>query len=119
MYINIGKLIDDYQEGLEKYKFCEAHYEVKYSKDEKEDIMSYNDIMEYMSRDDTLHDGLYWSWREILGHEETPQGHPARKTSSYNLKILWENGEETWEPLNEFGTDSPVECAVYAKKHGL
>ena len=39
--------------------------------------------------------------------------------SRYNIKIKWETGEVTWEPLNIIGTDDPVSCAIYAKKHGL
>jgi hypothetical protein len=33
--------------------------------------------------------------------------------------IEWENGEITSEPLNIFGKDDPVTCAVYAHEHGL
>jgi hypothetical protein len=32
---------------------------------------------------------------------------------------LWENREITSEPLNIFGKDNPVTCAVYAREHGL
>jgi hypothetical protein len=39
--------------------------------------------------------------------------------SRYNVLVEWENGEITSEPLNIFGKDDPVTCAVYACEHGL
>jgi hypothetical protein len=36
-----------------------------------------------------------------------------------NVLVEWENGEITSEPLNIFGKDDPVTCAVYACEHGL
>ena len=65
-HIQIGKLMDDYKQGLKRNQIRQAHYEVKYSKDDKEDIMSYNDIVEFMSRDTTLYDGQYWQFRKII-----------------------------------------------------
>jgi hypothetical protein len=44
---------------------------------------------------------------------------PEYKGSRYNVLIEWENGEITSEPLNIFGKDDPVTCAVYAHEHGL
>jgi hypothetical protein len=35
------------------------------------------------------------------------------------ILVQWENGEIMSEPLNIFGKDDPVTCAVYACKHGL
>ena len=39
-HITIGKLIDNYEDALGKDKTRQAHFEIKFSKDEKEDIMS-------------------------------------------------------------------------------
>lgn len=38
--------------------------------------------------------------------------HPNYKSSSYNFYVLWENGEETDEPLKIFGKDASVDCAL-------
>ena len=81
--------------------------------------MSYNDIVDFMSRDTSLYDGEYWSFCKIIGHESTPHNHPAYKGSRYNVRILWENGEITDESLKIFAKDAPVECALYAKRHDL
>ena len=39
--------------------------------------------------------------------------------SPYNVKVEWENGETTKEPLNIRAADAPVACAIYAKKKNL
>jgi hypothetical protein len=36
-----------------------------------------------------------------------------------NVKVEWENGESSYEPLHTIAADDPVTCAVYAKEHGL
>ncbi|KAL7572820.1 hypothetical protein ACA910_014674 [Epithemia clementina (nom. ined.)] len=41
------------------------------------------------------------------------------ETASYNVKVLWDTGEITTEPLNMIASDDPVTCAVYAKKDDL
>ena len=118
-HITIDKLINDYDDGLRKNKVRQSHFEVKYSKDDRDDIMSYNDIVEFLRRDTSLYDGQYWHLRKIIGHEETPQNHMSYKGSSYNVRELWENGEITSEALKIFAKDAPVECAMYAKENGL
>ena len=35
------------------------------------------------------------------------------------MKILWEDGSETWEPLSEVIAADPVTLAVYAKDNDL
>ena len=45
--------------------------------------------------------------------------HPDYKGSSYNVKIEWENGEVTYEPLDMITKDDPVTCAIYARKNNL
>ena len=41
---------------------------------------------------------------------------PNWKGSSYNVKILWEDNSETWEPLLVIKVDDPITCAEYADK---
>ena len=35
------------------------------------------------------------------------------------MLVLWENGEQTYEPLSILAKDAPVDCAKYAKKKNL
>ena len=45
--------------------------------------------------------------------------HPSYKGSSYNVKILWEDGSETYEPLDGIAKDTPVLCALYGQRANL
>ena len=47
------------------------------------------------------------------------RNHPDYKGSSYNIRVEWENGEITYEPLDIIAKDDPVSCAMYAKKNNL
>ena len=62
----------------------------------------------------------FWNFKRIVGHEGPFRASdPEHKGSKYNVLVEWENGEITPEPLNVFGKDEPVTCAVYAHEHGL
>ena len=39
--------------------------------------------------------------------------------SAVNVLILWETGEQTWEPLGQIYKDDPVTIAVCIEKHSL
>jgi hypothetical protein len=80
--------------------------------------------MDYMEKDEQQHqdkDGNgFWNFKHIVGHEGPFRtSDPEYKGSRYNVLVEWENGEITSEPLNIFGKDDPVTCAVYAHEHGL
>ena len=45
--------------------------------------------------------------------------HKHCKGSTWNVKVLWEDGSHTWEPLNIMAKDDPITCAQHAKDHGL
>ena len=84
-----------------------------------DDLMSYNEVCEYLTRDRNSEDGKQWKYREFLNHIHTPPGHKDRKGSEYNVLVLWENGEQTYEPLSILAKDAAVDCAKYAKKKNL
>ena len=67
----------------------------------------------------TLYDEEFWYFRKILSHEQPHRDSPSYKGSKFNVRVLWENGEITDEPLKNFGTNAPVECAIYAKENNL
>jgi hypothetical protein len=80
--------------------------------------------MDYIEKDEQQHqdkDGNgFWNFKHIVGQEGPFRASdPEYKGSRYNVLIELENGEMTSEPLNIFGKDDPVTCAVYACKHGL
>jgi hypothetical protein len=80
--------------------------------------------MDYIEKDKQQHqdeDGNgFWNFKHIGSHEGPFRtSDPEYKGSRYNVLVEWENGEITSEPLNIFGKDVPVTCAVYAREHRL
>jgi hypothetical protein len=92
--------------------------------DDYEEILSYNELMDYIEKDEQQHqdeDGNgFWNFKHIVSHKGPFRtSNPEYKGSRYNVLVELENGENTSEPLNIFGKDDPVTCAVYACEHGL
>jgi hypothetical protein len=85
--------------------------------DEREEIISYNDIINYFNQDN---DNIVWKFKKIISHSGplTLKDHDW-KGSKYNVMIKWENGEITSEPLGIIAADDPVSCAIYACDHNL
>ena len=88
-----------------------------------EEIISYNElcdlVMEMMdNKDNGHHDFIMYSG--ILDHHGPLRNHdPRYKGSTYNILIDWEDGTQTWEPLNLMAKQDPVMVAKYAYDHNL
>ena len=86
--------------------------------DKYEEVLSYNDILAYIEKDDD--DPVVWKFKKIVSHQgPLAKAHPHYKGSSYNVRIEWENGECTDEPLSIIAADDPVTCAIYAQENNL
>ena len=109
--------IDDHGQHLEDIKF-----KLKISKDQAEEIMSYNQLMDYIQKGTDAEedpDSLF-KFRDIVAHQGPLEStDPNHKGSKYNVMVEWESGEITYEPLALISKDDPITCAVYAKKHDL
>ena len=109
--------IDDHGPPLEDMKF-----KLKINKDQAEEIMSYNQLMDYIQKGTDAEedpDPLF-KFRDIVAHQGPLEStDPDQKGSKYNVMVEWESGEVTYEPLALISKDDPITCAVYAKKHDL
>ena len=109
--------IDDHGQTLEDIKF-----KLKINKDQAEEIMSYNQLMDYIQKGTDAEedpDSLF-KFRDIVAHQGPLEStDPNQKGSKYNVMVEWESGEVTYEPLTLISKDDPITCAVYAKKHDL
>ena len=109
--------IDDHGPPLEDIKF-----KLKINKDQAEEIMSYNQLMDYIQKGTDAEedpDSLF-KFRDIVAHQGPLESiDPDQKGSKYNVIVEWESGEVTYEPLTLISKDDPITCAVYAKKHDL
>ena len=108
--------IDDHGQHLEDIKF-----KLKISKDQAEEIMSYNQLMDYIQKGTDAEDpDSLFKFRDIVAHQGPLEStDPYHKGSKYNVMVEWESGEITYEPLALISKDDPITCAVYAKKHDL
>ena len=109
--------IDDHGPPLEDIKF-----KLQISKDQAEEIMSYNQLMDYIQKGTDAEedpDSLF-KFRDIVAHQGPLESiDPDQKGSKYNVMVEWESGEVTYEPLTLISKDDPITCAVYAKKNDL
>ena len=89
------------------------------SDDELEEIITYNEILDYIQKDDN--DGeTVWKFRCITACEgPLKPNHPNWKNSMWNVMIKWENREITSEALAVIAKDAPVTCTLYAKDNDL
>ena len=86
--------------------------------DDYEEILSYNEIMNHIEAAED--DDVLWKFKKLIGHEgPLTKESPNWKGSSYNVRVEWENGEITDEPLAAIAADDPVTCAIYARESDL
>ena len=109
--------IDDHGQPLEDIKF-----KLKINKDQAEEIMSYNQLMDYIQKGTDAEedpDSLF-KLRDIVAHQGPLEStDPNHKGSKYNVMVECKSGEVTYEPLTLISKEDPITCAVYAKKHDL
>ena len=101
-----------------------VQFRVTYDHPNRDDeIIAYNDIVDHIEQQmeaDKDPDSVLWQFEEIVAHQGPLRSdHPHYMGSAYNVKILWSDGSETYEPLHVIAADNPVTCALYAKKAGL
>lgn len=52
-------------------------------------------------------------------YQSAISSHHEYRGPLYNVKVLWEDNSETYEPLVERIKDDPVSCAFYARENHL
>jgi hypothetical protein len=112
------ELIKDFEGKVSKDKDL-IKFKRKYDHSDLKDVMSYSEILDYVEREYNNEDGHHWKFRTILGHMYTPVGHKDGMGSDYNVRMGWETGAVSVEPLDFLAKDIPVDLAMYAKKHDL
>jgi len=113
----IVELIEDHESDIENNP-TRIKFLVSVDNDQAEEIITYNQVMDYISKDQES--DIKWKFRRIISHQGPLQpNHPDYKHSQYNIMVEWENGEITTEPLAVIAADDPVTCAIYARENGL
>ena len=114
----VVQALKEHEENLGKDK-ARQRFLVCVNDGEYEDIVAYNNILDYISSDNTS-DEPFWKFKRIIVHQDPLTTiHPDYKGSRYNVIVEQETGETTAKPLSVFGQDAPVVCALYAKEKRL
>ena len=83
-----------------------------------DDIMFYNDILDYVERENNNEDGDYWRFRKILSYSFISSKKEKHKTG-IELQVVWETGATSTESFEALRKDIPVDFAIYAKENNL
>jgi hypothetical protein len=103
----VVELTKDFEGKVAKDKDL-IKFKSTYDHNDFEDVMSYNEILDFVEREHNNEDGHHWKFRTILGHIHTPVGHKERMGSDYNVKTGWETGAVSVEPLDFLDKDIPA-----------
>eukprot|EP00977_Amphora_coffeiformis_P016109 scaffold4889_cov136-Amphora_coffeaeformis.AAC.2 len=114
----VKKILDRDAKNHERIKML-----ITYDDDKIEEIVAYNklcDIVAEQHEKELNGEADLFTFVDILEHEgplcPTDSNY---KGSSYNVKMLWNDGSKTWESRSMIMATDPVTLAVYAKEHGL
>ena len=113
----IVQLLEDHDANVNKNP-TKIKFLCSVNNDQCEEVIAYNEILQFLEKDEE--DDVVWKFKSIIGHEgPLTAGNSNYNGSSYNLRVEWETGEITSEPLDIIAKDDPVSCAVYAKENNL
>jgi hypothetical protein len=80
--------------------------------------MSYQQVLDHINKD--MEDNRKWKFRQILGQQgPLTKDDPDYNSSSYNVKIKWENSKITHKRLSNITIDDPSTCLEYVERHKL
>ena len=81
-----------------------------------EEVLTYNQMLKWIE-DATIKEGFH-QIETLKRHRKAPTG-KWEDGSTWELEVLWTNGEITWEPLNTIWEDDGVTVSMYAHANNL
>jgi hypothetical protein len=116
----IIEVLDDHKKNVANNPVLKKFKCLVGREDGSGEILSYNKEMQHIEKNND--DGeTFWKYKQISGHEgPLNKNHSLWKGDKYNVKVEWENGEVSYEPLHTIASNDPVVvCAIYGKDHEL
>ena len=94
---------------------------VKMGPDKAEEVIAYNELIDLVEHECSKDDpDKLWHFKWIAAHQgPLHDKDPCYNGSSFNVLVEWEDGSETYEPLDIVAKDDPAICAKYAKENKL
>ena len=77
-----------------------------------EEVMTHGKMLEWCDRD--LDKDDFYNFSAISGHRKDP-----KQSKKWQVRVEWESGESTWEPLSTIFNDDPVTVALYAQRNDM
>jgi hypothetical protein len=76
--------------------------------------------IEDLDDEDVSPEDQVWTFKDVLGYQGPLKKSPKDYQGSlYNVLLLWDDGSETYKPLDMVIKDEPVTLGAYACKHSL
>ena len=82
------------------------------------DIMSYNNILDYVERENNNEDGDYWRFQKILSHTILP-GKKEKDRTGIDFQVVLETGTTSTESFESLRKDIPIDLTIYVKENNL
>ena len=106
---------------------AENHQQIKFllslGNGQLEELMSYNelsDLVTEMMQAKELGHYDFITYAGILDHQCPLKNHdPKYKGLMWNILVVWEDGTQTWEPVNIMAKQDSVMIMKYAHDHEL
>ena len=83
-----------------------------------DDIMFYNNILDYVERENNNKDGDYWRFKKILSHSLI-SGKKVTDRTRIEIQVVWKTGATSTESFEALKKDIPINLAIYAKENNL
>ena len=80
--------------------------------------MSYNDILDYIERENNNEDGDCWRFRKIISHSLIP-GKKEKHKTGIEIQVVWEMDATSTESFEALKKDIPNDLAIYAKENNI
>ena len=112
----VQKIIDNDAANHDKIKFL-----VKLGHGKYDEIIEFNELSvlaEAQHESEMDHPDIAWVFKDIKGLQgPLRKMHPEYKGYAYNVLLQWEDGSETYEPLDIIMKDDLVSVACYAAEN--
>ena len=96
---------------------------VSVGSDNRQELIAYNELSDLIERQheaEAAGETQMFKFKAIKDHQGPLIAGDARyKGSKFNVLVEWEDGAETWEPLELIAKDDPITAARYAEEKGL
>ena len=113
----VRQIIELEDKAHEKIKFlCEL------GESQIDELITYNELCEIVEsqHEAETDESTAWAYKSIIGHQgPLKPNHPDYKGSRYNVLVSWEDGTESYEPVDIVRKDDAISLAQYAVDNDL